>query len=145
MSRIPCLFACARYTYRVVSRLRVCSQLSLSDPFLSSACRAEHICILTGQIVDRVQRSVIRIVNCWISEQSSRVRKSSRVGVHQHASSLHKYNKKKVAEQVLQSTECLGRKDRNLPVLIQLTCSCQEEQVAIAESSRHHNRNRQHQ
>ena len=27
------------------------SQLSLSDPVLSSACRAEHICILTGQIV----------------------------------------------------------------------------------------------
>ena len=43
-----------------------------------------------------------------------------------------------VAEQVLQSTECLGRKDRNLAVLIQLTCSCQEEQLAVVESIRHH-------
>ena len=30
------------------------------------------------------------------------------------------------AEQELQSTECLGRKDRILAELIQLTCSCQE-------------------
>ena len=34
----------------VVSMLRVCSQLILSDS-LSSARRAEHICIMTGQIV----------------------------------------------------------------------------------------------
>ena len=40
-----------------------------------------------------------------------------------------------VAEPVLQSTECLGRKDRNLAELIQLTCSCQE--LAVVESSRH--------
>ena len=40
----------------VVSRLRVCSQLSLSDPILSSACRAEHICILTGQIVSEYSK-----------------------------------------------------------------------------------------
>ena len=53
------------------------------------------------------------------------------------------YNLKVVAEQVLQSTECLGRKDRNLAVLIQLTCSCQEEQLAVVESSRLHNRQHQ--
>ena len=45
-----------------------------------------------------------------------------------------------VAEQELQSTECLGRKDRILAELIQLTCSCREEQLATVESSRHHNR-----
>ena len=33
------------------TKIRVCSQLSLSDHFLSSAGRAEHICIFTGQIV----------------------------------------------------------------------------------------------
>ena len=37
---------------------------------------------------------------------------------------------KVVAEQVLQSTACLGRKDRNLRVRIQLICSCREEQLA---------------
>ena len=40
----------------------------------------------------------------------------------------------------MQSTECLGRKDKILAELIQLTCSCREEQLAIVESSRHHNR-----
>ena len=85
------LFVClCTFHVSVVSRLRVCSQLILSDSFLSSARRAEHICILTGQIVTRVQRSVIRIVNCWTSEQFSRVRKSSRVRVHQR----HRYIKK---------------------------------------------------
>ena len=38
-----------------------------------------------------------------------------------------------VAEQVLQSTECLGRKDRSLAALIQLTCSWQEEHLAVVE------------
>ena len=37
---------------------------------------------------------------------------------------------KVVAGQVLQSTEYLGQKDRNQAVLIQLTSSCQEEQLA---------------
>ena len=43
-----------------------------------------------------MQRSVIRIVNCWISEHFSRVRKSSRVRVHQHASSFTLYVTKKI-------------------------------------------------
>ena len=38
-----------------------------------------------------------------------------------------------VAEQELKSTECLGRKDRILAELIQLTCSCQKEQLADAD------------
>ena len=83
-------------------------------------------------------------MNCWISEQFSRVRKSSRVRVHQHASSftyIYIYNityyRQVVAEQELQSTECLGRKDRILAELIQLTCSCREEQLAVVESCRH--------
>ena len=37
---------------------------------------------------------------------------------------------KVVAEQELQSTECLERKDRILRELIQLICSCQEVQRA---------------
>ena len=40
---------------------------------------------------DRVLRSVIRSVNRWIIEQFSRVRKSSRVRVHPHASSFKLY------------------------------------------------------
>ena len=38
---------------------------------------------------------------------------------------------KVVAEQVPQSTECLGQEDWNLQVRIQLICSCQEEQLAV--------------
>ena len=49
------LFVCfvhdTRICIKAQSQIRVCSQLCLSDPFLSSACRAEHICILAGQIV----------------------------------------------------------------------------------------------
>ena len=48
-----------------------------------------------------------------------------------------------VAEHELQCTECLVWKDRNLPVLIQVICSCQEEQLEAVEcrqSNRHHNR-----
>ena len=36
---------------------------------------------------------MIRIVNCWINEQFSRVRNSSRVRVHQHASSFTLHTK----------------------------------------------------
>ena len=74
-------------------KLRSLLQVEFVRSFLSSACRAEHICILTGTDCDRVQRSVIRIVNCWISEQFSRVRNSSRVRVHQHPSSFTLHTK----------------------------------------------------
>ena len=118
---------------------------SLSDPFVLSMSCLTHL-YPDRTDCDRVQRSVIRTVDCWISEQFSRFRKSSRTRVHQHASSFTlciTYIIKVVAEQVLQSAECLGRKDRNLAVLIQFTCSCQEEQLAVVESSRHHNREHQ--
>ena len=87
-----CVCLCTLHV-SVVSRVRPRSMSapsceSVSSLFLSSACRAEHICIDRTDC-DRVQRSVIRIVNCWISEQFSRVRKSSRVRVHRHASSVH--------------------------------------------------------
>ena len=93
---------------------------------------------------DRALRSVTRIVNCWIIEQFSRVRESSRVRVHQHASSFTSDTtskiQKMVAGQGSQCTECLGRMDKNLPVRIHLTCRCQEQQLAAVESSRHQNR-----
>ena len=103
----------------------------------------------------RVQGSVISIVSCWsIASQSHR--ESSTVDTvlsgdnkkcHQHTKNFQKKKKRVVAEQVLQSTECPGRKDLNLQVLIQLICSCQEERLAAVEcrrqSSRHHNQQHQ--
>ena len=76
----------------------------------------------------------------WIGESvivlhSSRVRESSRVNPHawllySELSTLFFvfYYMKVVAEQDLQSTEYLGRKDRVLAELIQLICSCREVQ-----------------
>ena len=79
-----------------------------------------------------LQRSVIRIVFCWIIEQilTSPRAIASQISSARVISTLNnKHDLKVVAEQVLQSRECLGRKDRILPVLIQVICSCQEEQV----------------
>ena len=65
-------------------QIRVYSKRENQLVFLWSAvCRAEHICILTGGIMTESWN-----VNYWISEQFSRVRKSSRVRVHKYASSL---------------------------------------------------------
>ena len=69
-----------------------------------------------------LQRSVIRIVNCWIIEQvltSLKViaSKNSSAMRHQHIC-FFVHNIKVVEEQVLQSTECLGWEDRNVLVLI---------------------------
>ena len=60
---------------------------SVSSPFVLSIFCWTHL-YLDRTDCDRVQRSVIRILNGWISEQFARVAKSSRVRVHQHASSL---------------------------------------------------------
>ena len=59
--RVDCCAQCAilvcllvhdtRICIKAQTQIRVCSQLCLSDPSLSSSCRAEHICVLTGQIV----------------------------------------------------------------------------------------------
>ena len=58
---------------------------------LCTAC-TEHIWNLTVQTVSGVQRSVISVVECWSSDKSSRVWKTSRVSFiasHQQVSSTH--------------------------------------------------------
>ena len=126
-------------------KVRSLLQVEFVRSLLSSACRAEHVGILTGTDCDRVQRSVIRIVNCWINEQFSRVRNSSRVRVHQHASSftLHTKNIKSgcgasVTVYVMSGTEGqeLGGIDFHV---LQLPRGA----FAVVESSRHHNRQHQ--
>ena len=81
---------------------------------------------------------MIRIVNCWIIEQ---ILTGSKVIASQSSSARVNtfdiiHNIKVVAEQVLQITECLGWKDKDMGVLIQLICSCQEEQLAVVECRR---------
>ena len=78
------------------------------------------------------------------SDESESHRESEFISTRHHFTLDITCNIKVVAEQESQSTECLGRKDRILAELIQLTCSCQVEQLAAVEcrrqSSRHHNR-----
>ena len=142
--RVDCCRKCAilvcllvhdtRICIKAQTQIRVCSHLCLSDPLLSSACRAEHICILTRQTV--TECSGVWYAS-WIagsvnkSHESEGHHESEFISTRHHLHYvLHFFFK--VAEQELQSTECLGRKDRILAELIQLTCSCWEEQLARA-------------
>ena len=82
----------------VVSRLRSRSGYapsgeSISSPLVRSMSCWTHL-FLDRRDCERVQRRKTRIVNYWISELS-RVRKSSRVRVHQYASSLQYILQKK--------------------------------------------------
>ena len=64
----------------------------------------------------------MRTVNCWITEQDlpSPEVSASQISSARVINTFGIFFKKGVAEQVLQFTECLGRKDRNLAVLIPL-------------------------
>ena len=73
------------------------------------------------------------------SHESESHRESEFISTRYHLHYIYIYithNLEMVAEVELQSTECLGRKDRILAELIQLTCSCQEEQLAAVECRR---------
>ena len=140
--RNPCLFVCARDTS--VSCVQGSELLSGSfqvDPIVGPdvlntsessrdrLCRSAEKCdthcellgINTSQRVIASQIPSARVINTFFFYIFLKV----------------------VAEQELQSTECLGRKDSILAELIQLTCSCQGEQLAAVECRRHHNRQHQ--
>ena len=88
--RNPGLSACTRYTHLYQGsdpdKSLLPAEFARSLSVLSMSCWTHLYPDKTD--CDRMQQSVIRIVNCWISEQFSRLRKSSRVRVHQHASSF---------------------------------------------------------
>ena len=88
--RNPGLSACTRHTHLYQGsdpdKSLLPAEFARSLSVLSMSCWTHLYPDKTD--CDRMQQSVIRIVNCWISEQFSRLRKSSRVRVHQHASSF---------------------------------------------------------
>ena len=141
------LFVCLCTMHVSVSMLRPRSEFVPSCVCQILFC-PQHVVLDTSiSWQDRLWQSAAECdTHCELLDQWTNLT-SQKVIMSQSSSAhviIHIMNCKKifkmVAEQELQSTECLGRKDRILAELIQLTCSCREEQLATVESSRHNNR-----
>ena len=118
--RNPCLFACARYTYLLYQGSDPAENCFQVDPIVEP-----DVLNTSESSRDRLSRSAAKCdTHCELlnDDTSPRVIASQIPSARIINTLYFTYNIKVVAERVLQSTECLGRKDRNLAALIQLTC-----------------------